>query len=373
MKFVLAPDSFKESMTAKEVADSMEQGIKKILKDAECLKVPMADGGEGTVQSLVDGTNGKIHEILVTNPLGKPVKAKYGILGYGDTAVIEMAEASGLHHVEIDKRNPLITTTYGTGELIKDALDKGVRKILVGIGGSATNDGGAGMIQALGGKLLDEKGNELPFGGGSLSNLYKIDLEKFDRRIYNTEIEVACDVKNPLVGENGASFVFGGQKGATKEMMSILDNNLRHFSKIVRGQMNKNFEDIEGSGAAGGLGFALVTFCNGKLKPGIDIVIKYSNLEENIKNADYVITGEGSIDSQTKFGKTPYGVARVAQKHNVPVIAIAGNVGKEIDDLYDYGIKSVFSIIPRAMTLDEALSSGKENIENLLENIARLL
>lgn len=373
MKFVLAPDSFKECMTAKEVADAMEQGIKRVFKDADCVKVPMADGGEGTVQSLVDSTNGKIHEILVTNPLGKQVKAKYGILGDGNTAVIEMAEASGLHHVDIDKRNPLITTTYGTGELIKDALNKGVKKMLIGIGGSATNDGGAGMIQALGGKLLDENGIELSFGGGSLCNLCKIDLDEFDRRIYSTEIEVACDVKNTLTGENGASFIFGKQKGATKEMMKTLDNNLKHFSQIVREQMDKDFEHMEGSGAAGGLGFALVAFCNAILKPGIDIVIKYTDLEEKIKNAAYVITGEGSIDNQTKFGKTPYGVAKVAQKYNVPVIAIAGNVGKEIDDLYDYGIKSVFSIIPRVMTLDEALSSGEENIENLLENIARLL
>lgn len=373
MKFVLAPDSFKESMTAKEVADAMEKGIKKVFKDADCIKVPMADGGEGTVQSLVDATSGKIHEILVTDPLGKNVKAKYGILGDGETAVIEMAEASGLHHVDLDKRNPMITTTYGTGELIKDALNKGAKKILIGIGGSATNDGGSGMIQALGGKLLDENGTELAFGGGALGNLCKINLDEFDRRIYSTEIEVACDVKNILTGENGASFIFGRQKGATEEMMKTLDNNLKHFSKIVREQMNKDFEYMEGAGAAGGLGFALVTFCNGILKPGIDIVVKYTDLETKVKNASYLITGEGSIDRQTKLGKTPYGVAKVAQKYNVPVIAIAGNVGEGIEDLYDCGIKSIFSIIPSVMTLDEALRSGEENIENLVENIARLL
>ena len=373
MKFILAPDSFKESMTAKEVADAMERGIRRVYKDADCVKVPMADGGEGTVESLVNGTNGKMYELEVMGPLKEKVKAKYGILGYEKTAVIEMAEASGIHHIQMDQRNPMITTTFGTGELIKDALNKGVKKILIGIGGSGTNDGGAGMIQALGGKLLDEYENDLPFGGGHLDKLLKIDLTEFDRRIYDVEIEVACDVKNPLTGENGASFVFGKQKGASRKMMTILDNNLKHFSKIVKEQMDKDFEHLEGAGAAGGMGFALVTFCNAKLKSGIDIVIEYNNLEEKIKDASYVITGEGSIDSQTKYGKTPYGVARVAKKYDVPVIAIAGNVGDGIDELYEHGISSIFSIIPCITTLDEALCNGVRNVENLMENIVRLL
>lgn len=373
MKFVLAPDSFKESLTAKEVADAMEVGIKKIFKDAECVKVPMADGGEGTVQSLVDATDGKIYEVVVTGPLGNKVNAKYGILGDGQTAVIEMAEASGIHYVKKEDRNPLITTTFGTGELIKSALDKGVKKIIIGIGGSATNDGGAGMLQALGAKLLDKDNKEIPFGGGGLSDLLKINLDDFDKRIKEVEIEVACDVSNTLTGKEGASAVFGPQKGATEEIIKILDENLHHYADIVNKTIGKDMENQKGSGAAGGLGFALLAFCDGKLNRGIDIVIKYADLSEKMKGASYVITGEGSIDSQTKFGKTPFGVSQVAKQYDIPVIGIAGNVGEGIDELYDLGFDSILSIMPGVMTLDKALSNAKENIENTLENVARLL
>ena len=373
MKFVLAPDSFKESLTAKEVADAMEVGIKKIFKDAECVKVPMADGGEGTVQSLVDATDGKIYEVVVTGPLGNKVNAKYGILGDGQTAVIEMAEASGIHYVKKEDRNPLITTTFGTGELIKSALDKGVKKIIIGIGGSATNDGGAGMLQALGAKLLDKDNKEIPFGGGGLSELVKINLDDFDKRIKEVEIEVACDVSNTLTGKEGASAVFGPQKGATEEIIKILDENLHHYADIVNKTIGKDMENQKGSGAAGGLGFALLAFCDGKLNRGIDIVIKYADLSEKMKGASYVITGEGSIDSQTKFGKTPFGVSQVAKQYDIPVIGIAGNVGEGIDELYDLGFDSILSIMPGVVTLDKALSNAKENIENTLENVARLL
>ena len=373
MKFVLAPDSFKESLTAKEVADAMEVGIKKIFKDAECVKVPMADGGEGTVQSLVDATDGKIYEVVVTGPLGNKVNAKYGILGDGQTAVIEMAEASGIHYVKKEDRNPLITTTFGTGELIKSALDKGVKKIIIGIGGSATNDGGAGMLQALGAKLLDKDNKEIPFGGGGLSELVKINLDDFDKRIKEVEIEVACDVSNTLTGKEGASAVFGPQKGATEEIIKILDENLHHYADIVNKTIGKDMENQKGSGAAGGLGFALLAFCDGKLNRGIDIVIKYADLSEKMKGASYVITGEGSIDSQTKFGKTPFGVLQVAKQYDIPVIGIAGNVGEGIDELYDLGFDSILSIMPGVVTLDKALSNAKENIENTLENVARLL
>ena len=246
MKFVLAPDSFKESLTAKEVADAMEVGIKKIFKDAECVKVPMADGGEGTVQSLVDATDGKIYEVVVTGPLGNKVNAKYGILGDGQTAVIEMAEASGIHYVKKEDRNPLITTTFGTGELIKSALDKGVKKIIIGIGGSATNDGGAGMLQALGAKLLDKDNKEIPFGGGGLSDLVKINLDDFDKRIKEVEIEVACDVSNTLTGKEGASAVFGPQKGATEEIIKILDENFQKFMEVdFTADMESQLDQIE--------------------------------------------------------------------------------------------------------------------------------
>lgn len=373
MKIVLAPDSFKESLTAKEVADAMEVGIKRIFPNAECVKVPMADGGEGTVQSLIDATDGKIYEIPVTGPLGKIVNAKYGILGDGETGVIEMAEASGIHYVEKNERNPLITTTYGTGEIIKAALDKGVKKIIIGIGGSSTNDGGVGMLQALGAKFLDDKGNDLPFGGGKLDKLSRIDLSNFDKRIGEIEIEVACDVNNPLTGKNGASSVFGPQKGATEELIEVLDKNLGHYAQIVKLQLGKDMEYEKGAGAAGGLGFALLTFCNGKLNPGIEIVIKYSKLNEKIQGASYVITGEGSIDSQTKFGKTPYGVSKVAKQNKIPVIAIAGNVGSGVEELYELGFNSILSIMPGVMSLDQALISAKENVQNTVENIARLL
>ncbi|SHE31122.1 glycerate kinase [Clostridium fallax] len=373
MKFVLAPDSFKESMTAREVADAMEKGIKKVCPNAQCVKVPMADGGEGTVQSLVDATNGEIFTIDVIGPLGNKVKAKYGILGDKKTAVIEMAEASGLHYVELERRNPMITTTYGTGELIKAALDKGVDKIFIGIGGSATNDGGAGMVQALGGKLLDKDGNELSYGGGTLDKLEKIDLDNFDKRINNIKIEVACDVTNPLTGDNGASNIFGPQKGADKEMVKVLDENLKHYAKIIRTQLGKEVETLEGAGAAGGLGAALLGFCNAELNRGVDIVIKYTKLEDKVKDADFVFTGEGSIDRQTKFGKTPFGVASIAKKYNVPTIAFAGKVGEGIEELYSCGINSIIGILPGIVSLEDALKDGKENIERTTENIVRIL
>lgn len=372
MKFVLAPDSFKESMTAKEVCISMEKGIRKVFKDAECIHVPMADGGEGTLQSLVDATNGKIYEKEVTGPLGNKVKGRFGILGNDNLAVIEMAEASGLELVPINKRNPLITTTYGTGELIKEALNKGVKKIIIGLGGSATNDGGVGMLQALGVKFLDNEGNDLPFGGGNLKYLKTIDISSIDKRILNVDIEVACDVDNPLIGENGASRVFGPQKGATEEMIEELENGLKHYSEVVFNQLDKDI-NLSGAGAAGGLGAAFLGFLNAKLLNGIDIVIKYSGLEEKLIGVDYVFTGEGSIDFQTKFGKTPVGVSKLSKSFNIPVIALAGKVGNGIEDLYDLGITSIFGILPGIVNLEEALINGKENIEKTTENICRLL
>ncbi|WP_010296603.1 glycerate kinase [Clostridium senegalense] len=373
MKFVLAPDSFKESMTAKEVCIAMEKGIKKVFKDAKCIHVPMADGGEGTLQSLVDSTKGQVYVKEVTGPLGNNVSAKFGFLNDGKTAIIEIAEASGLTLVPREKRNPLITTTFGIGELIKEVLDKGCNKILIGLGGSSTNDGGVGMLQALGAKFLDINNNEIGFGGGNLKKLSRIDLSEFDKRIANVNIEVACDVKNPLTGNNGASFVFGPQKGATKNMVIVLDESLKHFSNIVKHQLNKEIDKLEGAGAAGGLGAALIGFCNGKLVSGIDLVINYSRLEDKLKDADFVFTGEGSIDIQTTFGKTPIGVSRLAKRHNIPVIALGGKVDSNIEKLYDLGINSVFGILPGVETLDQALKNGKENVERTTENICRVL
>ncbi|HBJ1648847.1 glycerate kinase [Clostridium botulinum] len=373
MKFVLAPDSFKESMTSKEACEAMERGIKKVIPNAECIKVPMADGGEGTVEALVESTNGEIHQVEVLNPLGQKVNACFGILGNKTTAVIEMATASGIQLIKREDRNPLITTTYGTGELIKAALDKGIKHIIIGIGGSATNDGGAGMIQALGGKLLDSNGSEISFGGGALNKLENIDLSSLDSRLKDTTIEVACDVTNPLIGEKGASAIFGPQKGATLEVVKELDTNLAHYADVIKRCLGKDIAYAEGAGAAGGLGAALLAFLDGKLKRGIDLVIKHTDLSEKVKGADFLFTGEGSIDSQTIFGKTPIGVAKVAKKENVQTIAFAGRVGKGVENLYPEGIDAIFGILTGVTDIDEALALGKENLERCTENVARVL
>ncbi|MGE6613462.1 glycerate kinase [Peribacillus sp. NPDC076916] len=368
---VLAPDSFKESMTAKEACEAIERGIKKVNDKITCIHVPMADGGEGTMQSLVDATGGEFHPLNVIGPLGNEVEARYGILRDGVTGVIEMASASGIQLVPLEKRNPLITTTYGTGQLIKACLDHGVKKLLIGIGGSATNDGGAGVVQALGGKLLDKEGKELRFGGSELGKLARINLTELDPRLKHVVVEIACDVTNPLCGESGASRIFGPQKGANPEMVEILESNLRKYANVIKEQLNKEVLDIPGAGAAGGLGAGLIVFLNGVLKRGIDMVIEYTGLEEKIKVADMVWTGEGSIDFQTQYGKTPYGVATMAKKYNKRVIALAGRVSGDIDILYEKGIDSLFSIQQGASSLEEALANGKENLEKTAESIIR--
>lgn len=370
---VLAPDSFKESMTAKEVCEAMERGIRKANSQIRCIHVPMADGGEGTIQSLVDATGGRVYSKEVVGPLGNNVVAEYGILGNGEIGVIEMASASGIHLVDSEKRNPLITTTFGTGQLIKACLDKGVKKLLIGIGGSATNDGGAGFIQALGGRLLDENGDDLSYGGGVLAKLHTIDLSNLDERLKYVSVEVACDVNNPLCGKEGASYVFGPQKGATREMIEILDQNLSHYAEVIKEQLGKDVISKAGAGAAGGLGAGLMAFLDVKLKSGIEMVIEYANLEEKVRDADMVWTGEGSIDFQTQYGKTPLGVAMIAKKYNKPVIALAGRVGNDIDVLYDKGIDAIFGIMRGVTSIEEALVKGPENVEKTSENIIRLL
>lgn len=370
---VLAPDSFKESMTAKEVCEAMERGIRKANSQIRCIHVPMADGWEGTIQSLVDATGGRVYSKEVVGPLGNNVVAEYGILGNGEIGVIEMASASGIHLVDSEKRNPLITTTFGTGQLIKACLDKGVKKLLIGIGGSATNDGGAGFIQALGGRLLDENGDDLSYGGGALAKLHTIDLSNLDERLKYVSVEVACDVNNPLCGKEGASYVFGPQKGATREMIEILDQNLSHYAEVIKEQLGKDVISKAGAGAAGGLGAGLMAFLDVKLKSGIEMVIEYANLEEKVRDADMVWTGEGSIDFQTQYGKTPLGVAMIAKKYNKPVIALAGRVGNDIDVLYDKGIDAIFGIMRGVTSIEEALVKGPENVEKTSENIIRLL
>lgn len=372
MKIVIAPDSYKGSLTAKAVADSIERGIKKIYEKANTIKIPMADGGEGTVQSLVDGTEGKIIKVKVKGPLLKEVEAFYGILGDGKTAVIEMAAASGLLLVTKEERNPLKTTTYGTGQLIKNALDMGCRNIIIGIGGSSTNDGGAGMAAALGIKLLDQRGKNIGFGGECLAKLHTINVNNMDPRMKECKITIACDVDNPLCGLNGASHVFGPQKGADEKMIKILDDNLSNYAYVIKKDLNIEIKNVPGAGAAGGLGGGLLAFFNAKLKSGIDIVIETTNLEEIIKDADLVITGEGMIDYQTAFGKTPFGVARVARKYNIPVIAIAGGIGKDSEKLYDKGFTSIFSIVDRPMQLEEAIENASILLEKATERIMRI-
>lgn len=373
--FLLAPDSFKESMTAKEVCEAMEIGIKRAIPDAECIHVPMADGGEGTVQSLVDATGGALIQKEVTGPLGMPVLAQYGILGDGKTGVIEMASASGIHHVTKETKNPMITTTFGTGELIRECIEKGMTDIILGIGGSATNDGGTGMAAALGYKFLDKEGKQLPFGGGFLGELHTIDSSNVLPGLKDVHILVACDVTNPLCGESGASAVFGPQKGATPEMVEILDGNLGHYSAIVKEQLGIDMADIPGAGGAGGLGGGLLAFTNSTMKKGIEIVIEYTNLKEKMQKVDYCFTGEGGIDFQTKFGKAPYGVAQAAKSvnPNIKVIALAGCIGENVEALYEEGFDAIFGIVPGAADIETLLEKGKENIVRTSESIARLL
>lgn len=372
-KYVVAPDSFKESMTAKEVCDAMVKGIKKADSAAEVIKVPMADGGEGTVDSLVDATNGQRVIVEVTGPLGNKISAYYGILGNGTTAVIEMAKASGLEIVEKKKRNPMITTTFGTGELIRHALDHNVKEIIIGLGGSSTNDGGSGMAQALGAKLLDQNNHQISFGGGNLNKLDKIDISNLDSRLQDVKIILASDVTNPLIGKDGASRVFGSQKGATPEMVEKLENNLQHYAKIIKSDLNKDVASVSGAGAAGGLGAGLMAFTTCKMRQGVDIAIEVTKLEEKVKSADYVFTGEGGTDFQTKFGKTPYGVAKLGKKYHKPVISLAGYLGEGIDSLYSEGFTAIFGIIPGACDLSTALKNGPSNVARTTENIVRLL
>ncbi len=373
MKIIIAPDSYKESLTAMEVANAIEAGFKQVLPNANYVKLPMADGGEGTVQSLVDATGGEVIEHVVTGPLGEQVTGFYGLMGQGKTAIIEMAAASGLHLVPSSQRNPLQTTTFGTGELIKAALSKGVEHIIVGIGGSATNDGGIGMAQALGVRMLDADNKEIGYGGGALARLATIDVSDVDPRLANIKLEVACDVDNPLCGPKGASHIFGPQKGATESMVAQLDANLAHYAKVIKTQLDRDVKDMAGAGAAGGLGAALLGIFDAQLRPGIEIVMDAVNLGAVVADADLVITGEGRIDSQTIHGKTPIGVARTAKKYHLPVIGIAGCQSNDSDVVHAHGIDAVFSVVPRSVSLEEALRDAAFNVEMTSRNVAALV
>lgn len=373
MNIVIAPDSFKESLTALEVAVAIKTGFERIFPNAEYQLVPMADGGEGTVQSLADATQGSLQKIAVIAPLANTVEAFWGLSGDKQTAFIEMAAASGLHLVAPEQRNPLVTTSYGTGELIKAALDLGVKKIILGIGGSATNDGGVGMLQALGIRFLNAQQQEIGFGGEQLAFISQIDLSALDPRLAQVEIEVACDVNNPLCGEYGASAIFGPQKGATAAMVEQLDKALAHFAQVVKSQLGKEIALHAGAGAAGGMGAGLLLLPNVRLKSGVQIVMEATHLQDKISQADLVIIGEGRMDAQSIAGKTPIGVARLAKELNKPVIAIVGSLREDYSVVYQHGIHAVFPIIRQLSSLDELLKQGKENLISTAENVARVI
>ena len=372
-RYLCAPDSFKESLTAMEAARAMAQGIENADHDAEVRCLPMADGGEGTARALVDATGGSMRAVPVHDPLGRPVEGHFGLLADGTTAVVETAEASGLALLEAKERNPLIASSYGTGELMLAAVRSGAKRIIVGLGGSATNDAGAGLLQALGVRLLDKNGNDLAHGGAALANLTTIDISTMDPALKNVAITAACDVTNPLTGPTGASAVFGPQKGASKDDVATLDAALAHFAQVIDSQLGVAVNDVPGAGAAGGIGAALKGFLNAEFRPGIAIVIEQSGLDAAAQWADVVFTGEGSIDFQTKFGKTPAGVAETAKRHGKPVIAVAGRIGTGIDELHEVGIDAVFGIAPGAASLSELLADAAANVTRTTEQIVRTL
>ena len=380
MKIVISPDSFKGSNSSIKVATLIEQGVRRVHPEAEIVKIPIADGGEGTVEAAVLGGNGQYRELEVTGPLGERLTARYGLLpgqtrgaGLHKSAVIEMAAASGLPLVPEDKRNPLVTTTYGTGELIRAALDEGCREFLIGIGGSATNDAGVGMAQALGWSFKDKDGKELAYGGGELANIAVIDQSNVDSRLKESKINVACDVTNPLFGKTGAAHVYGPQKGATPEIVEELDQNLRYFARIVESQLGKDISQEPGSGAAGGLGAGLMIFCGAELKSGIDAMLDIVRFEDHLESTDLVITGEGAIDGQTTYGKVPVGIAKRTQAYKVPVLAIVGDIGAGAEAVYDHGIYGIMSTVNRAMPLKEAMAQSASLIEDAAERVMRII
>lgn len=371
MKVVVAPDSFKGTMSSVEVCEISENAIKSVLPETIVTKIPVADGGEGTVEAFLAALGGERIKVKVRNPFFNDIESFYGILPDKETAVIEMAAASGLTLVG-GNMNPLLATTYGTGELILDALDKNCSRIILGIGGSATNDGGIGMSAALGVRFLDGNGGNIGLNGGGLAGLTKIDVKHKDKRLENCEIIVACDVDNTLCGMNGASYVFGPQKGADENMVRILDSNLSHYSDILNKELGIQVRDIPGTGAAGGIAASLLAFTKCSIKPGITIILDTVGFDKLIEDADLIITGEGRIDGQSLRGKTPLGIAARAEKFGVPVIAVVGSIGSDIDAVYSCGIKAVFSTGRRPVPFEQAKLTCREDLFHTVENIFRL-
>ncbi len=364
MKIVIAPDSFKESMTALKAAEAIKKGLSDALPETETVLVPMADGGEGTVQALIDSTSGDIINIDVHDPLMRNIHSIFGILGDEKTAIIEMAAASGIEHLTESEKNPALTSTFGTGELICAAIDKACKTIIIGIGGSATNDGGVGMMLALGAKFKDKSGKDFsPKGGLDLEKIAEIDLTELKRKIKGIKFIIASDVDNPLTGNSGASRVFGPQKGADEEMVEQLEMNMHYFADLIENLTEKDLRNYPGAGAAGGLGFGMMSVLKADLNPGFDIVAELTGIDSEIQKADLVITGEGKIDGQTHHGKTPWGVALLAKKHRVPIIAFAGQVRDNAAELYKNEFKDIIEISNRKMDLKTALIQGPQNLQ----------
>ncbi len=374
MKIVIAIDSFKGCMTSSQAGEAAKTGILRVLPDADVIVRPMADGGEGTVDALAAGRVKEDAAAEVQGPLGDPVSAKYAVLD-GSTAVMEMSAASGITLVRKDQLNPYKTSTYGVGQMIKDALDRGCREIILGIGGSATNDGGAGMLQALGFELLDEEGSPIPLGAEGLGKLSEIRTENADSRLSECRIRVVSDVGNPLTGEQGSSAVFGPQKGATPEMVKQLDQWLSHYAEVSSACVKDADPDYPGSGAAGGLGFALRTFLNAELVPGVDLVLDFTGMEEVVKDADYLITGEGQLDRQTVMGKAPSGIAGLGEKYDIPVLAFSGSVTDDARYCNDHGITAFFPILRRICSLEEAMDTetAQKNMADTAEQVFRVI
>ena len=372
MKILLAPDSFKGTISSIDAINYLEDAAKRHFSDLEIVRVPIADGGEGTVDAIIEATGGEYRYLDVTGPIGKKVKAKYGIIN-GRIAVIEMAQASGLPLLKPEERNPMITTTYGTGELIKATLDEGIRDIFIGIGGSATNDGGIGAMQALGVEFLDENGRNVGFGGGVLSNIERISTLNLDPRIKECRITVICDVSNPLTGERGATAVYGPQKGASADMLDQLEKGMVHYAGLVKRQFGLDFDQIPGAGAAGGLGAALVGFLGAVLKPGIETILDLVDFDRLLEGVDLVVTGEGRIDGQTAYGKVPVGIARRCMKIGVKVVAITGCMGEGAQKVYECGIESIMTTINRDMTLEYALDNAEKLFRDAADRMFRFI
>lgn len=374
MLIVIAPDSYKGSLSAIDVAAAMRDGAKTVFPQAQFDMIPIADGGEGTVEALVAATSGSLRESSVKNPLGRAISASWGVLGDGKTAVIEMAAASGLPLLAANERDAMNACSYGTGQLVKAALDAGLRKIILGIGGSANNDGGAGFARALGAKLYDAAGKELPHGGAALKDLDRIDLSGLDPRLRETEIQVACDVDNPLCGPRGASAVFGPQKGASPEQVAFLDEALAVFAaKAEAATGKKAVAEVPGAGAAGGLGAGLLFFTTAVLQPGVSLVLEALNFDARVREASLVITGEGRTDFQTAYGKAPVGVAQAAKKYGSIVLCISGGLGKGAEDVYAQGIDVLSSITPGPISLEECIRDGARLLREACERVCRTL